>query len=102
MSDVDKTTNQKNTELLRNKKVIEEINRHQWIESEKAGYDVGFDNAANEWLEKFSAAWMDYHLPESKKTASTQGKSKAKSKKTSKSSVQPKARTKPQKTKNKS
>ncbi len=28
--------------LLRNKKVIEEINRHKWLESEIAGYDIGF------------------------------------------------------------
>ena len=48
-------------ELLQNKKVIEEINRHLWIESEKAGHDIGFENAAKDWLEKYSKAWMDYH-----------------------------------------
>ncbi len=52
--------------LLRNKKVIEEIERHQWIESQKAGYDIGFDKAAADWLERFSKAWMDYHLPKRK------------------------------------
>ena len=49
--------------LLKNKKVIDEINRHRWIESEKAGHDIGFERASVEWLEKFSLAWMQYHMP---------------------------------------
>ena len=53
-------------ELLKNRKVVEEINRHLWIESEKAGYDIGFDSAAVDWLEKFSKAWMNYHMPKQK------------------------------------
>ena len=28
----------------------EEIDRHKWIESEKAGYDIGFDRAMFEWI----------------------------------------------------
>lgn len=53
-------TNQK---LLKNKKAVEEINRHRWIESEKAGCDIGFETASVDWLEKFSGAWMQYHMP---------------------------------------
>jgi len=49
--------------LLNNKKVVEEIDRHRWIESEKAGRDIGFDRASADWLERFSQAWMDYHMP---------------------------------------
>lgn len=49
--------------LLNNKKVVEEINRHRWIESEKAGRDIGFEQASTDWLERFSQAWMDYHMP---------------------------------------
>jgi len=49
--------------LLKNKRVVEEINRHRWIESEKAGCDIGFEKASMEWLEKFSKAWMQYHMP---------------------------------------
>lgn len=49
--------------LLHNKKVVEEINRHRWIESEKAGRDIGFARASTDWLERFSQAWMDYHMP---------------------------------------
>jgi len=52
-----------NRHLLKNRKVIEEINRHLWIESERAGYDIGFDKAAEDWLIRFSKAWMKYHLP---------------------------------------
>ena len=47
--------------LLRNKKVIEEINRHKWLESEIAGYDIGYEKATEDWLKKYSHAWMAYH-----------------------------------------
>lgn len=57
-----------NKELLKKREVIEEINRHQWIESEKAGHDIGFDQASEDWLQRFSQAWMDYHMP--KRTSS--------------------------------
>ena len=56
-------TNQK---LLKNKKVIEEINRHRWIESERAGHDIGFERASTQWLDEFSKAWMQYHMPKQK------------------------------------
>ncbi|MFT5169526.1 MAG: hypothetical protein ACI8Q2_000134 [Candidatus Omnitrophota bacterium] len=76
--------------LLRDKKVVEEINRHLWIESEKAGYDIGFDEAAVDWLENFSKAWMNYYTPKkkvsTKKTASTHKKSAKKATKTSRKS----------------
>ena len=54
--------------LLKNRKVVEEINRHRWIESEKAGYDIGFEQAAEDWLKRFSKAWMNYHMPKQKST----------------------------------
>lgn len=53
--------------LLKNKKAIDEINRHRWIESERAGHDIGFESASTQWLEKFSKAWMQYHMPKRKK-----------------------------------
>jgi hypothetical protein len=53
--------------LLKDRRVVEEINRHLWLESEKAGHDIGFENAASDWLQKFSSAWMTYHLPKKKK-----------------------------------
>jgi hypothetical protein len=48
--------------LLRNKKVIAEINRHKWLESEIAGYDIGFEAAAENWLKKHAEAWVRYHM----------------------------------------
>ena len=56
----------KNSNILKDKRVVEEIQRHQWIESEKAGSNIGFDQAAADWLEHFSKAWMDYHMPKRK------------------------------------
>ena len=53
-------------ELLQNRQVLDEIARHQWIESEKAGRDIGFEFAAEDWLKRFSKAWMDYHMPKQK------------------------------------
>ena len=52
--------------LLRNKKVIEEISRHKWLESEIVGYDVGFEAAAEDWLKNHAAAWIAYHMSPSK------------------------------------
>ena len=56
-------------DLLKNRDALEEIARHQWIESEKAGRDVGFETAAEDWLKRFSKAWMDYHMPAQKAKA---------------------------------
>ena len=60
-----------NEKLLKNKKAVEEINRHRWIESEKAGHDIGFETASLDWLERFSAAWMQYHMPKKKSSSET-------------------------------
>lgn len=53
--------------LLKNKKVIAEINRHKWLESEIAGYDIGFQAAADDWLKNHASAWVRYHLKSSNK-----------------------------------
>jgi len=57
-------------ELLKNKEVIEEIKRHLWLESEKAGHDIGFEKAAEDWLKKYAQAWIDYRMPQQKKSLS--------------------------------
>lgn len=36
----------------------EEILRHKWIESEKAGYDIGFERALLDWIVRFRAGWL--------------------------------------------
>ena len=51
----------KNQELLKDDRVQQEVNRHRWLESEKAGTDIGFDKAAADWLTRFSDGWLQYH-----------------------------------------
>lgn len=82
---INKDKNIDNKDLLRNKKVVEEINRHLWIESEKAGYDIGFEQAAVDWLENFSKAWMNYHMPQKPAKSSGASSKKAAKNSTSKS-----------------
>ena len=61
-------------ELLKNKEVIEEINRHLWIESQKAGYSIGIERATDEWLRMYAEGWMKYHLPEKYKAYKAKNK----------------------------
>ncbi|MFA6378514.1 MAG: hypothetical protein WCX16_01875 [Candidatus Omnitrophota bacterium] len=51
-------------ELLKDKRVMEEINKHLWIESQKAGYSIGLERATDEWLKLYSEGWMKYHMAE--------------------------------------
>ena len=51
-------------ELLKNKQVIEEINKHLWIESQKVGYSIGIERATDEWLQLYAEGWMKYHMPQ--------------------------------------
>ena len=34
-----------------------EIERHKWIESEKAGGDIGFERALTDWIVKHRSKW---------------------------------------------
>ena len=52
------------SELLKNSSLYrefqaerEEILRHKWIESEKAGRDIGFEKALTDWIIKHRAKW---------------------------------------------
>ncbi|NBS00304.1 MAG: hypothetical protein EBT42_08095 [Actinobacteria bacterium] len=36
----------------------EEILKHKWIESQKYGYDIGFERALIEWNMKHRLNWM--------------------------------------------
>ena len=51
-------------DLLKDKRVIEEINKHLWIESQKAGCSIGIERATDEWLRLYSEGWMKYHMPD--------------------------------------
>ena len=35
----------------------EEILRHKWLESEKAGRDIGFEQALTDWIVKHRSKW---------------------------------------------
>ena len=52
------------TQLVKNSSLYKEflaeraeILRHQWIESEKAGVDIGFERALMDWIVKHRSAW---------------------------------------------
>jgi len=52
------------TELLKSSSLYrefqaerEEILRHKWLESEKAGYDIGFERALTDWILRHRSKW---------------------------------------------
>ncbi len=47
-------------ELLKSKRVRDEIVRYQWLESEIIGYDIGHERAAKDWLRLYSRSWLKY------------------------------------------
>ena len=36
---------------------LHEILRHKWLESEKAGRDIGFEQALTDWIIKHRSKW---------------------------------------------
>ena len=36
---------------------LDEILRHKWLESEKAGRDIGFEQALTDWIIKHRSKW---------------------------------------------
>ena len=44
----------------------EEILKHKWIESEKAGTDIGFEKALLDWIVKYRSNWRDKRTKEAK------------------------------------
>ena len=36
---------------------LDEILRHKWLESEKAGRDIGFEQALTDWIVKHRSKW---------------------------------------------
>lgn len=60
----DENTEQAEKELLQNSSLYrefkaerEEILKHKWIESEKAGHDIGFEQALTDWIVKHRSKW---------------------------------------------
>ena len=46
----------------------EEILKHKWIESEKAGSDIGFEKALLDWIVKHRSNWRERRMRENKLT----------------------------------
>ena len=44
----------------------EEILKHKWIESEKAGADIGFEKALLDWIVKYRSSWRTKRMKEAK------------------------------------
>jgi hypothetical protein len=44
----------------------EEILKHKWIESEKAGTDIGFEKALLDWIVKHRSNWREKRMKEAK------------------------------------
>jgi hypothetical protein len=50
----------------------EEILKHKWLESEKAGHDIGFEKALLDWIVKHRSAWREKrHVPVSHDNSSS-------------------------------
>ena len=69
MSDQNKEPGQAG-DLLRNSSLYrefqaerEEILKHKWIESEKAGRDIGFERALTDWIIKHRSKWRKSRQP---------------------------------------
>jgi hypothetical protein len=55
----------------------EEILRHKWLESERLGYDIGFERALLDWIRKHREGWRaarrSLHPASTKSTRRTAG-----------------------------
>ena len=77
-SNLNDSTEQTNNDLLKNSVLYkeflaerEEILRHKWIESEKAGRDIGFEKALLDWIVKFRSGWREQRNRECRPSLST-------------------------------
>jgi len=44
----------------------EEILKHKWIESEKAGADIGFEKALLDWIVRHRSNWREKRMKEAR------------------------------------
>ena len=66
LSDAHRSEQDQNSGLVKNSMLYkeflaerEEILKHKWIESEKAGYDIGFEKALLDWIVKHRGSWRE-------------------------------------------
>jgi len=50
----------------------EEILRHKWLESERLGYDIGFERALLDWIRKHRDAWRSARRRELQQCSATE------------------------------
>ncbi|MGB0580293.1 MAG: DUF4032 domain-containing protein [Limisphaerales bacterium] len=65
----DETTTNRDEDWVKNSSLYqeflaerEEILKHKWIESEKAGEDIGFERALTDWIVKHRGKWRKSRL----------------------------------------
>lgn len=49
---------------LKDPRALAEIRKHKWIESQKAGTEIGFASAAVDWIKKYGEEWKKIHAQE--------------------------------------
>lgn len=49
---------------LTDPRALDEIRRHQWLESQKAQREIGFASAAVDWIKNYGEAWKKIHVKE--------------------------------------
>lgn len=49
---------------LKDPRALAEIRKHKWIESQKAGTEIGFPSAAVDWIKKYGEEWKKIHAQE--------------------------------------
>ena len=66
----DQTKKLSDSDLLKNSSLYrefmaerEEIFKHKWIESEKAGCDIGFERALTDWIVRHRTKWRKERTP---------------------------------------
>ena len=66
MSTHEKTATTRSSDFAKNSNIYQEflaerneILRHKWLESEKAGRDIGFERALLDWIRKHRSAWRE-------------------------------------------
>jgi hypothetical protein len=50
----------------------EEILKHKWLESERLGYDIGFERALLDWIRKHREGWRAARRQQLGQTGTTQ------------------------------
>jgi hypothetical protein len=50
-----------------------EILRHKWLESEKAGHDIGFEKALLDWVVHHRSSWLRRQRSAESENATTAG-----------------------------